>query len=136
MGDLLDRLPEGDTIFIIIDSLSRVGGSVSTCDAVLTGILELAEQSMATVKVLLTDLLSREPLVDRYHTELVVPDTIGGGGGGINISFLTKDTRKSISRLQSDSSTHADEDGRSPSGDREVSRNPEEGTSSEDDNSE
>lgn len=75
-------LPENDTVFVIIDSLSRLSGSMEDGDKVikkLTRIIEKRENLV--VKVLVTDALATSYIKRIADISLYAPDVVSGYDG-------------------------------------------------------
>lgn len=97
---LIDEVPENESIFVIIDSLSRLSGDAENEGDLIRGISRLVDRSMTpVVKILLTDLLPdhvsyRSTAAD----ELYVPDRVDIGGQGLNTDYLREVSEASIGR--------------------------------------
>ncbi|XDG07176.1 hypothetical protein ABKA04_006791 [Annulohypoxylon sp. FPYF3050] len=104
-GRLLDILIEdmdGNALFLVIDSISRFEGSMDEITEDILKLLDVIEQSDATVKILLTDL--GPPLLmeaqERDILVLSVPDDVDGGRQDLSMELLDDDVTPSIEDLQ------------------------------------
>lgn len=102
---LMDEVPEDDSVFVIIDSLSRLSGDAENEVEAISGISRLADQSAdkgrPTVKVLMTDLLPDHVRRGAAEgDELLVPDRIDAGGQGLNTEYLREVSEASIGRFE------------------------------------
>lgn len=77
---LLGALPERDVVFIILDSLSRLGGTDRERghDLVRELCALVKELPQLIIKVLITDAMPGSPIRDLAHLALYVPDEIDG----------------------------------------------------------
>lgn len=95
---LIEGLPEPDVVFMIIDGMSWLTGDQTVANKVLRVILQLASHSTTrTIKLLLTDMLSRTALDDYEYLELFVHSRIDSTGQPLNLHFLREDTQNSLS---------------------------------------
>lgn len=99
---LMEEVPENESVFVIIDSLSRLSGdSENELDAI-KGISRLVDRSAGPiVKVLMTDLLP-DHMLHRATVgdELYVPDRVDVGGQGLNTEYLREVSEASIVRFE------------------------------------
>lgn len=126
---LINEVPENESVFIIIDSLSRLSGDAENEGELIRGISQLVDRSAPpVVKVLLTDLLPdhishRATIGD----ELYVPDRVNIGGQGLNTDYLREVSEASIGRSKAhrygdgSADDSGDSDGGSGSSDSEAS---------------
>lgn len=99
---LMGEISENESVFVIIDSLSRLSGDVEKEVDAIRGISQLVDRSMGPiVKVLLTDLLP-DHLLSRAAVgdELYVPDRIDAGGQGLNTEYLREVSEAAIGRFE------------------------------------
>ncbi|KAI1094969.1 hypothetical protein F5B19DRAFT_489867 [Rostrohypoxylon terebratum] len=100
--DILMEDTEGNALFLVIDSISRFGGSMDENTEDIMKLLDVIEQSDATVKILLTDL--GPPLLieaqERDIPVLSVPDDVDGGRQGPSIDLLDEGVTPSIEDLR------------------------------------
>lgn len=78
---LLSSLPEGDMVFIIIDSTSQLSGSETDSDKLIKELRCLIrnEQDLA-LKVMVTGALPGSYVKEKADTSLYIPDVVGGFG--------------------------------------------------------
>lgn len=122
---LVTEVPENESLFIIIDSLSRLSGSDAESEAkAIKTISRLVDQSTdqgPIVKILMTDLLPEHRLVHQQAAaggdELYVPDRVDVGGHGLNTEYLREVSGASIRRFEARRRA-----GRSPSGSGDSSK--------------
>ncbi|KAL2278332.1 hypothetical protein FJTKL_14583 [Diaporthe vaccinii] len=96
---LVDKIPEDETVFVIIDSLSRLSGDAEDKGEAIRRISRLVDRSAAPlVKALLTDLLpDHMPHLSAFADELYVPDRVDvGDGQGLNTEYLREVSEASI----------------------------------------
>lgn len=77
---LLESLPKQDVVFIVLDSLSRLGGTdrEGGHDLVREMHALVKEMQHIVIKVLVTDAMPGSPIRDLAHLTLYVPDEIDG----------------------------------------------------------
>ncbi|KAG6355450.1 hypothetical protein INS49_003412 [Diaporthe citri] len=99
---LVDEVSENESVFIIIDSLSRMSGDAEDEGQAIRCISRLVDRSAAPlVKVLLTDLLpDHTPQLSADGDELYVPDRVDVGGQGLNTEYLHEVSKASIGRFE------------------------------------
>lgn len=99
---LMDEVPENESMFVIIDSLSRLSGDAEDEAEAIRRISRLVDRSAAPlVKVLLTDLLlDHIPHRSTVADELYVPDRVDVGGQGLNTEYLREVSEASIGRFE------------------------------------
>lgn len=129
LKSMIDEVPENESVFIIIDSLSRLSGDTENEGDLIRGISRLVDRSATpVVKVLLTDLLPDH--ISHQATvgdELYVPDRVDIGGQGLNTDYLREVSEASIGRSKAhrrgDGSADdcRDSDGESGSSDSDAS---------------
>ncbi|KAL9112648.1 MAG: hypothetical protein Q9187_007750 [Circinaria calcarea] len=78
---LLSSLPEDDMVFVIIDSLSRLSGSVKDGDKVIKQLRRIiGKREDLVVKVMVTDALAGSHVKSVADISLYVPDVVSGYG--------------------------------------------------------
>lgn len=95
---LMDEVPENESVFVIIDSLSRLSGDSENELEAIRSISRLVDRSAGPiVKVLMTDLLP-DHMLHRAAVgdELYVPDRVDIGGQGLNTEYLREVSEASI----------------------------------------
>ncbi|KAI1505353.1 hypothetical protein F5X99DRAFT_278220 [Biscogniauxia marginata] len=114
-GRLLEKLcedDEGNVVFIIIDSISHLQGTMEEATETVLQLLDTIDQVDSVVKLLLTD--AGSPLMmevqDRQLPVLYVPDSVDGGKQDLNVELLEGDTSLSIEEFRS-SLRKSDKDG-------------------------
>lgn len=123
---MTDEVPENESVFIIIDSLSRLSGDAENEGELIKGFSRLVDRSATpVVKILLTDLLpDHMPHRATVSDELYVPDRVDIGGQGLNTDYLREVSEASIGRSKaqrhgggsaSDSGDSSEESGSSDS---------------------
>lgn len=97
---LMAEVPENESVFVIIDSLSRLSGDAENEGELIRGISRLVDRSPGPVlKVLMTDLLpDHMPHRSAVGDELYVPDRVEVGGQGLNTDYLREVAEASIGR--------------------------------------
>lgn len=119
---LLCLLPEGDIVFIILDSLSRLSGDEKEGHKLmkaLNGIMD--SQENISIRVLVTDPSVDSPLRRIAQWQLHLPDNVSGGD-----AMDVDDTTKRICKGLVDSHRTGDLDGEVDSEDSEETRDEEE----------
>lgn len=101
---LVGEVPGDESVFIIIDSLSRLSGDAESEDEeeAIRGIARLAAVGVPVVKVLMTDVLPEHRRLRHQAAvgdELFVPDRVDVGGHGLNAEYLREVSGASIGRL-------------------------------------
>lgn len=104
---LVGEVPGDESMFIIIDSLSRLSGDAEPEDEeeAIRGIAGLAagrDEGGPVVKVLMTDVLPDHRRLRHQAAvgeELYVPDRVDVGGHGLNAEYLREVSGASIGRL-------------------------------------
>ncbi|KAH7309947.1 hypothetical protein BKA65DRAFT_168017 [Rhexocercosporidium sp. MPI-PUGE-AT-0058] len=100
LKDLLGILSEKDTIFIIIDSFSRMGGDEEVGDKVLGRMIEMIDSHPdIVIKLLITDPLPNCPAKEWADFLLHLPNDVDMGQQGINIDLLEQTSRLPIEKL-------------------------------------
>ncbi|KAJ6035873.1 hypothetical protein N7540_000152 [Penicillium herquei] len=101
MGKLLSMLPDGQVVFIIVDSLSRLSGDGKEVKAMIKMLdKEARVNSNLILKVLLTDPL-QNCLPERLSTlSLHVPDEVDKWQCGIPRSILEKEAKALVARFR------------------------------------
>lgn len=103
LGRLLQRLPSSETVFIIIDSVSHLPGTMNEGAEDMKNLIETIDGSGAIVKVLMT--LPSPPLLGeierRQWPVLFVPDFVDGWNEDVNVEELDQDTNVWISEFRS-----------------------------------
>ncbi|KAK4443249.1 hypothetical protein QBC34DRAFT_443561 [Podospora aff. communis PSN243] len=80
--ELISVLPEGDRVFIIIDSMSCISGSEEEGHKIIKKITRIMEDSEldVTIKLLVTDPSADSPAREVADVTLTVPDGVNGSG--------------------------------------------------------
>ncbi|KAI1120180.1 hypothetical protein F5Y10DRAFT_290197 [Nemania abortiva] len=127
---LLLLLPRGDTVFVILDSLSCLSGDDEEAHE-FTGALNriMESQRDICIRVLVTDPLVDSPLREVAHWQLHVADNVSGPDT-IDVDDSTERFRKGLGSNKGESDSSEDEYGE----DKDDSSN-EDNSSNEDDNS-
>ncbi|KAK4220781.1 hypothetical protein QBC38DRAFT_513879 [Podospora fimiseda] len=82
-------LPERDVVFIIIESLYRLGGEISKGDELVHSLLQLKERMChLTIKILVTDSFPSSPIRKSADLTLYVPDDVDGWRNWVDSSYL------------------------------------------------
>ncbi|KAG8161088.1 hypothetical protein KVR01_009352 [Diaporthe batatas] len=101
---LISEVPEKKTVFVIIDSLSRLSGDAESEAGAIRAISQLVddrEEGGPAVKILMTDLLPEHMLqLQPLGEELYVPDRVDVGGHGLNADYLREVSGASIGRFE------------------------------------
>lgn len=100
---LVGEVPGAESVFVIVDSLSRLSGDAEDEGEAIRGVSRLAGRRSGgpVVKVLLTDLLPGH-MAQRPTDgdELYVPDRVDAGGQGLNAEYLREVAGASIGRFK------------------------------------
>lgn len=99
---LMGEVPENESVFVIMDSLSRLSGDAEDEGEAIKRISRLVDRPSApVVKLLLTDLLpGHVPHLGAVADELYVPDRVVVGGQGLNTKYLREVSEASIGRFE------------------------------------
>lgn len=103
---LMRLLPEGDKVFIVIDSLSRLSGSTKNEDKVIKRLGRFVKKEQGpVVKILITATLSDSRVRKIADESLFVQDS-ASGFGAINVDVMEDEILKSVvTQRESDQST-------------------------------
>ncbi|KPM40078.1 hypothetical protein AK830_g6503 [Neonectria ditissima] len=94
-------LPEGDVVFIIIDSFSRMRGDKLKGNRMIEEIAKLVDDfPNLVIKILVTDALATCPTKDLAHIRLYVPTEIDGWKNDINMELLEQKNKAALSEFQ------------------------------------
>lgn len=106
---LMRLLPEGDKVFIVIDSLSRLSGSVKNEDKVIKRLGRFAKKEQGPiVKILITATLGDSRARKIADESLFVRDS-ASGFGAINVDVMEDEILKSVdTQRKSDQSASGD----------------------------
>ena len=98
---LVQRLtPNEDAVIVVVDSACRLVGPRPKAEKALKGILDIAKKAPLTFKVLISDMLSSDPLDGRAAMKLFVPDYIDGGRQGMNMDMMQSEAKASTATFR------------------------------------
>jgi hypothetical protein len=100
--DLLEALPEGEVVFIILDSFSRLGGEPGDNDKgddLVEELAALRAMPQLVVKLLIIDAMPGCPVTREADITLYVLDEVNGWKGDVKLTDLDKNSLDAIKQL-------------------------------------
>lgn len=137
---LLSLLPKGDSVFIILDSLSCLSGEENEGHKLVKGLNRIMKflklQGAVSIRVFVTDPLADSPLIKISQWQLHVPDIVSGADT-VDIHEVNRRICKELEdgRDHRDSSSKEDTEGSGEDEDEEDSDSSSDEEDDEDDNS-
>lgn len=88
---LMELLPSGSVVFVLLDSVSRISGDKGLVDDIVKGIMRIGRHNPSiVVKLLVTDPVPSSHIWKAADFQLYVPDDVDGWQCGMNAESMKK----------------------------------------------
>lgn len=88
---LMELLPSGSVVFVLLDSIGRISGDKGLVDDIVKGIVRISRQSSSiVVRLLVTDPVPSSHIWRAADFQLYVPDDVDGWQCGMNTESIKR----------------------------------------------